>query len=166
MPSFFTKKLAGEPLFEKGFPQGALRLSPYPKFAYKRFRSLWRAVRGSAPKPHRLLKKADENFRPLPRYRRRRIAHRKLFAKLSHEKACLSEYKSTQGFRYQHRLCNIKLCPLEARAFHVRSLEFCPAQIRICKVCALYQGMVQIRAGQVRFGEITVPEIRIHKADL
>ena len=38
-----------------------------------------RAVRGSAPKPRRLLEKADENFRPLPRYRRRRNAHRKLF---------------------------------------------------------------------------------------
>ena len=85
---FFAKlsfKKAGEPLFEKGFPQGAARLSPCPKFVCRRFRSPQRAVWGAAPKPRRLLDthrarerraKTSGRFRA---FRRRCIAHQKSF---------------------------------------------------------------------------------------
>ena len=53
---FFAKlsfKKAGEPLFEKWFPQGAARLSPCPKFACKKEDVLFRLSQKLAPEKNR-----------------------------------------------------------------------------------------------------------------
>ena len=53
---FFAKlsfKKAGEPLFKKGFPQGALRLSPCPKFVCKKEDVLFRLSQRLAPEKNR-----------------------------------------------------------------------------------------------------------------
>ena len=53
---FFAKlsfKKAGEPLFKKGFPQGALRLSPCPKFVCKKEDVLFRLSQKLAPEKNR-----------------------------------------------------------------------------------------------------------------